>query len=65
MEKLIKKTASETINERIANSILVLVKEHKKSCKNPDCGVSLYLMKDVYEYYKDRKINKKEVKYFL
>ena len=48
-----------------AENLLALVKAHKKSCEGEECTISLYALKDAFEFYKCEKITKKELKNFL
>lgn len=59
------KQGSKKYNELIAGTLLRLVKDHKKTCNDPNCGISLFLMKDVYEHYKGREVTQKEFGYFM
>ena len=61
----IKKTNQERINSLKADMLLGLIREHKKGCHSPNCGISLSVFIEDFERLKGRKINEKEFKYFF
>ena len=48
-----------------AENLLELVRNHKDTCSGEKCNVSLYALKDAYEFYKGASITKNELKLFL
>ena len=52
------------INAYKARNLWKLVKNHKNNCNN-DCGISLYLLLEVFENYMGRKATPEELEAFL
>jgi len=55
-ETILKKTQAKTL--------LKLIKEHKQKCTKP-CGISIFIMLEVYEKLIGKKANDKEFEAFL
>lgn len=51
--------------ENKGQMLLMLLKEHKESCDNPNCGISVYLFVDVFEKIVERKATLEDMKIFL
>ena len=54
-----------TVGEVKAFNILELVKQHKKDCKNPNCGISTYYLLEDFERHLSRKATQEEFKNFI
>ena len=59
------KKFKERVRELIGQSILQLVKEHKIYCSDSHCGVSTFLMGDLYRATVKRQLTDEEIKIFL
>lgn len=53
------------LNKTKGEILLKLIKEHKSTCTAPHCGVSLFLLKDVYEFLSGNQLAEEELKDFL
>jgi hypothetical protein len=47
-----------------AESLIKLVREHKKNCNTDDCGISLFSLREVYRRLVRRELTEDEVRAF-
>jgi len=59
------KMSDEEIAEMIGKMLIQLIKEHKKSCNQPDCGISVSLFSKVFENIVNRKATTEEAMVFI
>ena len=52
------------MDEVLKNNAVAMVKDHKRTCNNPDCGVSTYLIKLLVDKA-GIKLNKAELVEFI
>ena len=52
------------MDEVLKNNAIAMVKDHKRTCNNPDCGVSTYLIKLLVDKA-GIKLNKAELVEFI
>lgn len=51
--------------ETMALNLLKLVKHHKENCKSADCGVSLWIMSEIYRELLCRELTEEEIEIFM
>lgn len=54
-----------TLNEWKAYNILLISKQHKELCHDEDCGVNLFTLKDIFEFYMGRVTTEEEFECFM
>lgn len=55
----------EKLRRQKAYMLLKLVKEHKKVCRNKDCGISVFYFLEIFEQLKGKKATKSEFRNFI